>query len=216
MITRIVMAPRRAGLDIEVFQGHWYSQHGPLVAGLRNIRRLWQHHAVLRAGEPLLPWPGFDACSEMDFEDAEALQAAFSEEHYPRELRQDSRDLVDIDRAGFMLAEREHISGTIDTARIRLTTFMRRAPGRTQAELAAALREAEKASGAHAREIYLAFDLPNQPPSSFDAADAQWFETPERAERYVLSSAAREHRYGLAHVVRGVERVISRVRAILQ
>jgi hypothetical protein len=218
MITRIVMAPRRAGLDAQVFQAQWYSKHGPLVAQLRNVRRLWQHHAVLRDGEPLLAWPGFDACSEMDFEDAEALQAAFSEEHYPRELRQDSRELVDIDRAGFMLAEREHLCGAIDTAGVRLTTFMRRAPGRTQAELAAALRAMEPAPEAHAREIYLArdFEIPNQPLSCFDGLDGQWFATPEQAERYVRSSAAREHRHGLAHVVRGVERLISRVRAILR
>lgn len=211
------MAPRRAGLDIEAFQGNWYSKHGPLVARLRNIRRIWQHHAVLREGEPLLAWPGFDACSEMDFDDADAMQAAYSEEHYPRELRQDSRDLVDMDRAGFMLAEREHISGVIDTSGVRLTTFMRRAPGRAQAELAAALRAAEQAPDAHAREMYLAVecDLPNQRLSTFDAVDAQWFETPEQAERYVRSSAAREHRHGLAHLARGVERVISRVRAIL-
>ena len=215
MITRFVMAPRSTGLDIETFQLRWYGKHGPLVAKLRNIRRLWQHHAVLREGETLLAWPGFDACSEMDFADNEAMQAAFSAGHYPPELRQDSKDLVDIQKAGVMLAEREHRSGTVDTTGVRLTTFMRLAPGRTRAELAEALRNAKKASDAQAHEIYLALDLPNQAPSSFDAADAQWFETPYRAERYVLSPTAREHRHALAHLVRGVERVISRVRAIL-
>ena len=31
-----------------------------------------------------------------------------------------------------------------------------------------------------AHEVYLAFDLTNQPFSCFDALDAQWFRTPER------------------------------------
>lgn len=214
MITRIVLAPRRAGLDIDEFQEHWYRKHGPLVARLRNIRRLWQHHAVLREGAPLLAWPGFDACSEMDFDDTEALRAALSDEHYPRELRQHSAELVELDKAGIMLAQRERISGAAATEGVALMTFMRRAPGRTQAELAATLRDAEQASEAHAREMYVAFELPSQL-SCFDALEVQWFATPEQVERYLRSCEALQHRHRLAHLVRGVERVISRVRAIL-
>jgi uncharacterized protein (TIGR02118 family) len=214
MITRIVLAPRRAGLDIDEFQEHWYRKHGPLVARLRNIRRLRQHHAVLNRGEPLLAWPGFDACSEMDFDDVEALRAAVSDEHYPRELRQHSAELVELDKAGIMLAHRQHVSGAAAAEGVALMTFMRRAPGRMQAELAAVLSDAEQASEAHAREMYVAFELPSQL-SCFDALEVQWFAAPEQVERYLLGCEARLHRHRLAHLVRGVERVISRVRTIL-
>lgn len=214
MITRIVLAPRRAELDIEEFQEHWYRKHGPLVAKLRNVRRLRQHHAVLRARAPLLAWPGFDACSEMDFDDTQALREALSDEHYPRELRQHSAELVDLEKAGTMLAQREQISGAAAAEGVALMTFMRRAPGRAQAELAATLRDSEQASEAHAREMYISFELPSQP-SCFDALEVQWFASPEQVERYLLSCEAHRHRHRLAHLVRGVERVISRVRTIL-
>ena len=87
MITRIGMAPRRPGLGIEAFQRHWHNIHGPLVCKLGGLRRYWQNHALLREGESLLSWPGFDACSEMDFDDAYVLHVAFSPEHHAGVLR---------------------------------------------------------------------------------------------------------------------------------
>jgi hypothetical protein len=83
-----------------------------------------------------------------------------------------------------------------------------------QAELAAVLSDVEQASEAHAREMYVAFELPSQL-SCFDALEVQWFAAPEQVERYLLGCEARLHRHRLAHLVRGVERVISRVRTIL-
>jgi len=215
MVTRIGMAARRSGLSIGAFQAHWHDRHGPLVAKFRNVRRVWQNHALLRAGSPLLPWAGFDACSEMEFDDLAAVKQALSEEHYPRELREDSAHLIDASKSAVMLVKRVHVSGSIDLRDIRLLTFLRRAPGRTQAELNEALGMLPMASAARAREIYLPLDEPERTPNGFDAIDVQWFGTPEGAERYVISPEAGEHRFAIAHLTRGVERVIARVRVIL-
>jgi uncharacterized protein (TIGR02118 family) len=215
MVTRIGLAARRSGLSIAAFQAHWHDRHGPLVAKFRNVRRVWQHHALLCAGSPLLPWPGFDACSEMEFDDLAAVRQALSEEHYPRELREDSGHLIDASKSATMLVQRVCVAGSVDLRHIRLLTFLRRAHGRTQAELNAALRRLPLASGAHARELYLPLDEPEQMPNGFDAVEAQWFGASDDAESYVVSPEAGEHRFATAHLARGVERVIARVRVIL-
>ncbi len=186
-----------------------------MVAKFRNVRRVWQNHALLRAGSPLLPWPGFDACSEMDFDDVLAVQQALSEEHYPRELRADSAHLIDASKSTAMLMNLVHVAGAIDLCHIRLLTFLRRVPGRTQTELNLELSRLPMASAARARELYLPLDGPEMTPNAFDAVDVQWFGKPEDAERYVISREAGEHRFAIAHLTRGVERLRARVRVIL-
>ena len=211
MITRVGLAPRRAGLAIDDFQSHWRDVHGPLVARLRGLRRNWQSHAVLREGEPLLPWAGFDACSEMDFDNVTEMHAAFSAEHYPRELKTDSACLVDMTKGGPMITERIHVDGVIDLTGVRLMTFLRCAPGRARAELHDALTRLPRSSKAAARELYLTIADCDGAVSTFDALEVQWFATPQLGQRYVVSAEAREHRYAIAQLVRGVERVIARV-----
>ncbi len=221
MITRIGMAPRRFGLTGTQFQRHWHDVHGPLVRKFEGLRRNWQNHAVLRDGEPLLPWPGFDACSEMDFNDVAAMQLAFRPDRYPPELKADSEYLIDKSRAAPMVARHIHVSGTIDTGTIdagavRLMTFMRAAPDCVE-RIGAALRALPMTSLARARELYLSIGSAAGISGlcGFDAVDVQWFDTPESAERYLISAEAREHRHALAHVVRGVERLIARVRVVM-
>jgi uncharacterized protein (TIGR02118 family) len=211
MITRFGLVPRRAGMTIDDFQRHWRDVHGPLVATLRGLRRNWQSHAVLSQGEPLLPWIGFDAVSEMDFDDVAAMESAFSAEHYPPELKKDSAHLVDMTKSGPMVTKRQHLGGSIDLRQVRLMTFIRRAPRKRPAELHEALRSLPLPSPATARELYLSIADNEGIESSFDAIDVQWFATPQLAQQFVTSSAAREQREEIAHLVRGVERLIARV-----
>jgi hypothetical protein len=215
MVIRIGMAARRAGLSIAEFQSHWHDEHGPLVARFKGVKRVWQNHALLREGTPILPWPGFDACPELEFGDLDAAKLAFSPEHYPPALRADSAKLVDMTKSAILFADRIHAAGTIDLRHVRLLMFMRRAPGRTQTDLNDALRVLPRASEARAREIYLPVDAPEAAQNGFDAVDSQWFETARQAERYVISAEAGEHRNAIAHLVRGVERLIAHVRVIL-
>jgi hypothetical protein len=211
MIVRFGIGPRRQGLDATDFQKHLREVHGPLVVqNLKNVRRFWQNHAELRDGEPLLPWPGFDTCSEMDFADMASLEAAMSDESYHRAIDADSEYLLDKSKFGTLLTKRILGSQQLDTSGVRLFTFMRRAQQRTMAELAHALRATPQASNAHARELFLALDGLRAPVSAFDAVDVQWFRDTTSAERYTTSAEAREHRQRVSHVVRGVERLIAR------
>jgi len=217
MIQRIGVAPRRQGLDVAEFQKHWGSEHGDVVTQLVGVRRYWQNHALLRDGEPLLPWPGFDACSEIEFDSMLAMDAAFSSPVYQEGVKKDEEFLVDKHIGGLMLAERVHVTGNIDMKGVRLLTFMRCAPQRTVAALHAALRAQPKASTAMARELFLALDdkAAAQRVSIFDAIDVQWFDTPDKAERYMVSAEARELRHQFADLVRGTERLIARIRVIV-
>ena len=215
MVTRFGLAPRRAGLSIGEFQAHWHDKHGPLVRKFKGVRRIWQNHALLRESTPLLPWTGFDSCAELDFDDLAAMRFAMSEANYPHDLHADTPHMVDMTKAAPMPTERIHIAGAIDLRNVRLLTFMRRASGRAQAELNEALRALPQASQARAREIFIPLEPLDPKVDSFDAVDAQWFETPEQAERYVVSAEAGEHRCAIAHLVHGVERLIARVRVIL-
>lgn len=211
MITRFGLVPRRSGMTIDRFQRHWREVHGPLVATLRGLRRNWQSHAVLRAGEPLLPWIGFDAVSEMDFDDVAAMQAAFREEHYPRALKADAGQLVDMTRSTPMVTRRVRTGGSLDLRHIRLMTFMRCAPRKSRAELHDALRSLLLPAAAISRELYLAIEDCEAFESSFDAIEVQWFATAQLAQQYVTSAAAREQREQIAHLVRGSERLIAQV-----
>lgn len=217
MIVRIGLAPRRKGLGTEEFQAHWHDVHAPLVTRLVGLRRYWQNHALLRDGEPLLPWPGFDACTEMQFDDTDAMKAAFAGEHYQRGIKDDTAYLIDKSRMAVVLTERIHLAGRIEMNDLRLMTFMRRAPGRTDAEFRDALRTLPAASTARAHELFLPREAQaaNQPENGFDAVDVQWFGTSGDAERYIVSTEAREHRHEVAPLVRGVERLIARVRVIV-
>lgn len=217
MITRIGLAPRRPGLDIDTFQAHWRGRHGELAAQLPGVRRYWQNHAVLRAGEPVLPWTGFDACAEIDFESLESMGAAFVTPLYLGPIRDDEAYLIEKTRGGMVLSRRTIVSGAPLLDGVRLITFMRAAPGRRAADLHAALAAAPEPPGAVGREIFAALD-PEEAGghvSVFDAVEMLWFATADAAERHVISPAARERRATMAELVRGVERLVARVRVMV-
>lgn len=76
MIKVVEMVNRRAGLDVEAFQAHWLSTHGPLVARLPGLRRYVQSHTRLggyRRGNV-----AFDGIAELWFDDKAALAAIAS------------------------------------------------------------------------------------------------------------------------------------------
>ena len=77
MITRLGAAARRSDLTIQQFQDHWKTQHGETAGSIPNLERYVQHHAVLVDGRTMLPYPGFDACSELDFASVEAMDDGF-------------------------------------------------------------------------------------------------------------------------------------------
>lgn len=213
MLSRIGVAPRRPGLDVHEFQSHWRSRHASLASKLPGVRRYWQNHAVLQDGEPLLPWPGFDACSDFEFDDMPSIDTAFASPQYTDGVREDEAYLVDKPNGGFILADYIHKEGEIDGKGIRLLTFFRAAPLRTVSELHVALRQMPTARHAKGHELFLALDGARaaQRTNIFDAVDSQWFESTKAVQAHLISSEAREHRHAFAGLVRGTERLVAEV-----
>lgn len=213
MITRIGVAPRRTGMTTQAFQAHWAGSHAEAVAPLPGLARYWQNHAILQGEEPLLPWCGFDACSELDFADAEIMEAAFAGPAYFERVKPDEDLFVDKSAGGLMLTRRTVVSGDVTPETgVRLWRFMRLAPGRASADLESALAGAAAVAGAVAQERFIA--LPEAETGRapiFDAAETFWFATEGEALAALQSSAMRLRLATLARYVRGTEHLLARV-----
>jgi uncharacterized protein (TIGR02118 family) len=215
MITRIGVAPRRPGLDVHDFQAHWSGTHGAVVAHLVGVARYWQNHAVLDQGEALLPWPGFDACSDIDFPDLATMQTAFASPQYQDAVRRDEAFLVDKSRGGLMLSRRVSVHGQAGPRGIRLWRFLRAAPGVRADDLHRALADAPHLPGALAQERFEALDFEETgTPAIFDAAETFWFETAPAALSALRTAAMRERAAGFSGLVRGSEYLLARVHVV--
>ena len=95
MIVRLGTAPRIDDLDFEGFQQHWRTSHADVVSRMPGLRRYQQFHAVLEGGEPVLPYPGFDACSALQFDTVEAMDAAFASAAFLESVQADEKEFVD-------------------------------------------------------------------------------------------------------------------------
>ena len=85
-----------------------------------------QNHAVLRDGEPLLPYPGFDVCAETEFDDLDAMDAAFASEQYQGAIVADELNLIDKARFTHALCERRVVREA--GGPVKLMTFLRGTP----------------------------------------------------------------------------------------
>jgi uncharacterized protein (TIGR02118 family) len=81
-ITRVFIARRRPDLTIEAYQRHWRNEHAAITLTFPDINRYVQNHAALRDGQLVLPYPGFDVFSELDFDSADAMDASWSSPEY--------------------------------------------------------------------------------------------------------------------------------------
>jgi uncharacterized protein (TIGR02118 family) len=90
----VFIARRRPDLTIEEFQRYWRHQHAAIAATFPNLKRYVQNHAVLRDGRLLMPSPGFDVFSELDFDSAEAMDASWSSPEYA-EGEADENNFID-------------------------------------------------------------------------------------------------------------------------
>ncbi|MBM3345218.1 MAG: hypothetical protein FJY55_01755 [Betaproteobacteria bacterium] len=217
MLSRFGCAPRKKDLTITQFQEHWRISHARVVSQLVGLKRYWQNHAVLRDGETLLPWPGFDACAQIDAETMLDMDRAFLSEHYQVTVREDERRFISHAGFGMTLCECVLADGRTDGSGVRLLTFMRLAPMRAPAALAGALLDDKRTGVAKGREVYLAITgaAAGQRASLFDAVESLWFDNDAEAERQVRSIEEREHRVRLADSVRGCERLIARVNIVI-
>ncbi|MEE8601480.1 EthD domain-containing protein [Euzebya tangerina] len=94
-------------LSPEAFQEYWRTAHADAASRIPGLRRYVQNHQILVAGHPVLPYPGFDACAELEFDSIEDHDAGFSSPEYLSAVRTDEDRFVDKSRFSVVLAERE-------------------------------------------------------------------------------------------------------------
>jgi hypothetical protein len=208
-VTRFGLLPRRPGLTIEEFQAHWRSTHAPLGASMPGVMRYWQNHRLPASPGCMLPWPGFDACSEMDAVSLEAHVAMRSSEVFLGPIAADEPRFLDADKSGAVWTRRTLTEGRIGSG-VRLMAFCRRAPLVPTAEFAALIEEPERGEGAIGREVFIGLTGRDagQLVSVFDAVECLWFGERESAENY-LAGAHERDRHAVAGVVRGTEHLLA-------
>lgn len=177
MITRFGMAPRSPGMSIEDFRHHWRTSHADAAGQIPGVRRYTQNHSLLRDGRYLLGYPGFDACSELDFDSVAAMDEGFASETYATVVRNDENDFVDKTRFSLVVTEpTEVIAGAAEG--IKLIRMFRRHPAAEPAALVATLAgPVAEALGPHGSRYMLYTPVAEEhagPPAAFDAIATLW------------------------------------------
>lgn len=222
LVVRVGMAPRAQGLGFEAFQERWSTGHAALAATLEGLRGYVQNHALLAGGRPLLPYPGFDACSELCFDSLESMDAAFDSDHYRNTVTSDEQSLVDKSRFGLMLTERRvHAGGDVGEDAVKLLTFFAVDRNSSHAELSEALagpyREAvaEAAPLRHEQLLLIPGAHDGRRPAMADAADLLWFASADDALSFVGSDADFASAYALAGRAFGAQRLLARAISVV-
>ena len=194
MITRLGMAPRLDGMTYEQFQHHWRTAHADAAGKIPNLKRYVQNHAVLRDGAPIFGFPGFDACSELDFESVDAMEEGFASTEYMTNVKKDERSFVEKSRFSSIVGDRLVLTdGLRASGGVKLMQFHRSHPRSNAAELRKVLESFSSANllsaGIVRREILLPIELNlttlDRPAS--DAVDSCWFKTEQDALSFVKS-----------------------------
>lgn len=217
MITRVGMAPRASGLTYETCQEHWRNEHAGLAGQLVGLRSYIQNHSVLVDGLPLLPYPGFDACSELSFDDMASMDAAFASEHYRSAVTADEFSLIDKSRWTMLLTHRRVIiDGEVPEDAVKLLSFLPLHPNSTPEGLEEILtgRYAGIVSDAEPlRHHQLVVDTAaheGRVPPICAAVDQLWFPDVASGLEFVQGEVGHAASYELAGVTFGVERILAR------
>lgn len=178
MITRFWLGTRRDGTSRSAFSAHWYATHGPYGLALPGLRACVQNHLV--DGAAGLAPPVFDGCSELDFDDVAAMQAAFASAQI-EEADRDERVFADPDRFAVVVTERRILFGAAepDTG-ARVLCFVRANPRRTRAELTEVVADhvGDQAQTAGAVRVELLTAVDGTPePQACDLVVSLWFPT---------------------------------------
>lgn len=196
MITRIGMAPRLETMTVSDFQEHWRTSHADAAGTIPGLRRYIQNHAVLKDGASILPYPGFDACSELDFDSLGDMDDGFASDSYQQAVKADERAFVDKSRFSLMVTHRECVIDGPDLEGVKLITFFRAHSGSGPDELRETIRR-DYAERVH-RAVPARHDLfwPDQDahaagriPAAAEAAEMIWFESVEAATDFLHSDA---------------------------
>jgi uncharacterized protein (TIGR02118 family) len=221
MITRVGMAPRLAGTSFVEFQKHWRDNHGSIALGIPGLRGYVQNHAILDNGRPLLPYTGFDACSEIAFDDLAAMDAGFASPTYQTEVRADEDVMIDKANFFMLLCDRVVIDAHADVSvSVKLLTFMRSHPLASRDELLDIARgpyaDLVQFAGAIRHEQLvpsLEAHAGRQPPNC-ELVDLVWFRNTSQAVDFVNGTIGNEADMVLRGKVFGRERLLASVRVV--
>jgi uncharacterized protein (TIGR02118 family) len=222
-IVRVGMAPREAGTTYEAFAAHWRSSHADAAGQLPGLRGYVQNHAVLRDGRPLLPYPGFDACSELLFDDLAAMDAAFASETFRTTVQNDERGFVDKTQFTGLIALRSIVrDAPAQDDDVKLLTLWRPVEGRRPAELADALAHAaadraqRPALRRHEQLVELDGAHAGRWPAACHVIDVEVFGSVEEALADLDSDAAHATARDLAGIGQATGRHIARAVTVKQ
>lgn len=200
------------------FVDHWRTSHADAAGKIPNVRRYVQLHPVLLDDRLPLPWTLFDACSMLDFDDIESMDAGFASPIYRGEVRDDEDRFVDKSRFSMIVTERETITPLPEDG-VVLVTFLRRHravdPDTFRGVVTGPWRDT---SGGTGREQALAIDAgrTGREVNAADAVDLRGFAMPGDALEWLTDeaggvAAAQElagYVYGTAHLLARPFRVV--------
>lgn len=211
MIVRVAFAPRLPGTGISELQREWSGEHAATAARLPGLRRYVQNHAVTVDGDLPLPYPGFDVCAELEFDDPEAMDAALAGEAFRAEVAAAQHRAIDMERVTTTIAERHGAPPPAPpVGAVKLMTFLRAAAGGGDALRDAARetgRETAAAVGALGHEVLTALPERGGP---FDAIDVLWLPSVDRALEVARGSAYEGARRALGPLASASERTVAR------
>lgn len=143
MITAIGFPQRAEGLTASDFSEYWLNSHAPLVRSvpefMRHVQRYVQFHRLVPAAKSAERFD-IDGVGLLDFEDLEALRAAYSEQRYRAEIRRDERNFFDTRNlvayyaTEHVIYERPSADMAADGLGVTVIGLPRRAAGLTHAE----------------------------------------------------------------------------------
>lgn len=221
MITRVFLAPRRAGMNTEACLAHWRGHHAQIGANLPKVRAYVQNHGVLDGGRFLLPYPGFDIMPELDWDSLEDMDAAIESPAHEQDSVDDEANFIDTSRTGLLVTNRRVLADvTPEAGGVKLITFFRLAPAASESSLHAALKGdyakavAGTVKGRH--ELLLTIpDRARRAPFTAQAVDLIWFATARDALAWATSDACHRALWPLSGVAFGSERLIAQPHRIV-
>jgi uncharacterized protein (TIGR02118 family) len=203
------MAPRAAGMTYQQFSSHWRNEHAAVAGALPGVRAYVQNHPILDSGRPLLPYPGFDACSQLVYDDRDSMEASFATRTPDSELRQDELRMIEPSRLMVSLTTARTVldAATVPDDAVKLMTFLRRAPAAPARSLEPLLDELAEATGDAGGAILRRERLTAIPGARAegmdawcDAIDITWFGDVDAALAHLQSPTADHEAWRLSAV----------------
>ncbi len=190
-VVRVGMAPRRAGMTPEEFRHHYAAVHSGVANQVPGVRRYVQWHALTDdSGRRPLPYPGFDACSTMDFDSFDDLTNGFASATYQGAVRNDERNFVDPEKHSRIVGVRL-VDAEVPKDHVALVTLWRRHPEADDRSWREAIDNWADSPGGQLVEIVLGLDEPpDGRPNAADLVTIRAFATAASAIDWALSEGS--------------------------